>query len=216
MVTYKGYTASIKVDEDSKLLVGKVLDINDTVSFHGSTVDEAIQEFRKSVDSYLKFCEELGQKPDKPFSGKLPFRTTPGIHKAIYVASNKAGKSINSWMEEALKLALKSGFKDYKISKAVIDDERNIQALLKRVSNLLIDTSSLTKESFVDALEKLLIGLEEVGPFIQGGLKNENVLELIREIHFFLSEQETESKSGLSKSHSASPLLFGKSTGRVL
>jgi predicted HicB family RNase H-like nuclease len=103
MLTYKGYTAEIKVNVEAGMLQGRVLDIKDSITFEGKTVEEAKQEFHKSVDAYLKFCKELGQEADKPFSGKLPFRTTPEIHRAIYLAAAQAGKSINAWMEEVLK-----------------------------------------------------------------------------------------------------------------
>lgn len=102
MLTYKGYTGLIEVDTENGILFGRVLDIKDTITFQGKTVEEASQAFRDSVDDYLEFCEELGEKPDKPFSGKLPFRTTPELHRKIFLAATKAGKSINSWMEEVI------------------------------------------------------------------------------------------------------------------
>ena len=105
MMTYKGYTASLEVDVEAKILFGQVLDINDVITFKGQTVDEARQEFQNSVDDYLAFCEELGEEPDKPFSGKLPFRTTPEHHRKIFIAAKKAGKSINAWMDEILTVA---------------------------------------------------------------------------------------------------------------
>ncbi|BAY31802.1 HicB family protein [Nostoc carneum NIES-2107] len=105
MMTYKGYTASLEVDVEAKILFGQVLDINDVITFKGQTVDEARQEFQNSVDDYLAFCEELGEEPDKPFSGKLPFRTTPEHHRKIFIAAKKTGKSINAWMDEILTIA---------------------------------------------------------------------------------------------------------------
>ena len=76
MMTYKGYSANLEVDVEAGIIFGRVLDINDVVTFKGKTVEEARQEFHKSVDDYLAFCEDLGEEPDKPFSGKLPFHTT--------------------------------------------------------------------------------------------------------------------------------------------
>lgn len=105
MMTYKGYTASIEVDVEAGMLFGQVLDINDVITFKAKTVDEARQEFQISVDDYLTFCEELGEEPDKPFSGKLAFRTTPEHHRKIFIAAKKAGKSINAWMDEILTVA---------------------------------------------------------------------------------------------------------------
>ncbi len=105
MMTYKGYTASVEVDVEAGIIFGQVLDINDVITFKAKTVDEARQEFQISVDDYLAFCEELGEDPDKPFSGKLPFRTTPEHHRKIFIAAKKAGKSINAWMDEILTVA---------------------------------------------------------------------------------------------------------------
>jgi predicted HicB family RNase H-like nuclease len=105
MMTYKGYTANLEVDVEVGIIFGRILDINDVVTFKGKTVEEARQEFYKSVDDYLAFCEDLGEEPDKPFSGKLPFRTTPEHHRKIFIAASKAGKSINAWMDEVLSVA---------------------------------------------------------------------------------------------------------------
>jgi predicted HicB family RNase H-like nuclease len=99
---YKGYTAHIEIDETEDILFGKVLDIKDVITFKGSTVEELKQEFYNSVDNYLEWCAELNEKPDRPFSGKLPFRTTPQRHRQIYLAAKKANKSINTWMDDIL------------------------------------------------------------------------------------------------------------------
>jgi predicted HicB family RNase H-like nuclease len=102
MMTYKGYTASVEVDVEAGILFGRVLDINDVITFKAKTVEEARQEFQNSVDDYLAFCEDLNEEPDKPFSGRLPFRTTPEHHRKIFIAAKKSGKSINAWMDEIL------------------------------------------------------------------------------------------------------------------
>ena len=102
MFTYKSYTGHIQIDADEAMLCGRVLDINDVVTFKGKTVEEARQAFQDSVDDYLEFCQELGKEPDRPFSGKLPFRTTPERHRKIFIAATKADKSINAWMDEVL------------------------------------------------------------------------------------------------------------------
>ncbi|EAZ92577.1 type II toxin-antitoxin system HicB family antitoxin [Crocosphaera chwakensis] len=102
MLTYKGYTGNIEIDLESGILFGRVLDIKDVVTFQGQTVEEACQEFYNSIDDYLEFCEEIGQSPEKPFSGKFHFRTTPETHRKITIAATKEGKSINRWMEDIL------------------------------------------------------------------------------------------------------------------
>ena len=43
MLNYKGYTASIEVDVEAGILFGRVLDINDVVTFKAKTIEEARQ-----------------------------------------------------------------------------------------------------------------------------------------------------------------------------
>ncbi|WP_293196785.1 MULTISPECIES: type II toxin-antitoxin system HicB family antitoxin [unclassified Microcoleus] len=68
MMTYKGYSANIEVDLEAEILFGRVLDINDIVTFQAQTIEEARQEFQNSIDDYLEFCKELGQEPDRPYN----------------------------------------------------------------------------------------------------------------------------------------------------
>ena len=69
MMTYKGYSANIEVDLEAENIFGRILDINDVVTFKAQTIEEARQEFQNSIDDYLEFCKEWGQEPDRPFSG---------------------------------------------------------------------------------------------------------------------------------------------------
>jgi len=87
------------------MIRGRLLNIADRVEFEGMTVEQAEADFRRVVDHYLMRCQEQGREPEKPFSGKLPFRTSPEIHRDIYVAANRAELSINAWMESVLSQA---------------------------------------------------------------------------------------------------------------
>ena len=105
MLNYKSYTGSIEISVEDGVLYGSVLDIKDVITFEGETIEEVKQAFQDSVDDYLNFCQETGQNPDRPFSGKLAFRTTPDVHRQIFIAAKASGKSINTWMEEKLEWA---------------------------------------------------------------------------------------------------------------
>lgn len=102
VMTYKNYTAEVEIDPDAKVLAGRVRYLRDVIVFEGETVEDAEQQFRASVDDYLAWCAERGREPDKPFSGKLPFRTTPEHHRKIALAAARAGKSINAWMDDVV------------------------------------------------------------------------------------------------------------------
>jgi len=96
MTNYKGYVGQFNVDTETGLIRGKVINTRDVITFHGSTVEEAKQAFRDSVDEYLAFCESLGEAPEKPYSGKLLVRLTPKVHQELDILAKLQGKSINT------------------------------------------------------------------------------------------------------------------------
>ena len=57
---------------------------------------------RNSLDDYLAFCEEQGDKPEKPYSGKFNLRIHPELHKQLALEAANQGKSLNSCVEEIL------------------------------------------------------------------------------------------------------------------
>jgi predicted HicB family RNase H-like nuclease len=105
MMKYKGYIGHVEYDEEADILFGRVLNINDVITFEGKSIDEIKCAFQDSVDDYLEFCSELEKEPNKPYSGKFVFRTTPEVHEQIALAAAKQNKSINAWAEEVLKKA---------------------------------------------------------------------------------------------------------------
>jgi predicted HicB family RNase H-like nuclease len=66
MMTYKGYIGSVIFDDEAGILFGTVTNIDDVITFHGTSVDEIRQAFRDSVDFYLAFCAEQGEAPEQP------------------------------------------------------------------------------------------------------------------------------------------------------
>ena len=103
MMTYKGYSGTVRYDDEAEILHGEVLGIRDVVTFQGRTVEELKKAFEDSIDDYLEFCEERGETPDKPFSGKFLLRVDPQLHRRLHELSANEGKSLNSWLNEALK-----------------------------------------------------------------------------------------------------------------
>ena len=105
MLNYKGYTGHIEFDDEAGLFHGEVVDTKDVVTFQGRSVDEIVQAFRDSVDDYLDFCAERGEKPDKPFPGKFVLRMNPEPNHAIQLKAVKAGKSLNIGVNDTLQSA---------------------------------------------------------------------------------------------------------------
>jgi len=103
---YRGYSARVEYDEELDALHGQVLNINDVITFQGSSVDELKKEFEASVDDYLTWCEERGEEPDKPFSGKFLLRIEPETHRRAALAAAKSGDSLTQWVAGAIDRAL--------------------------------------------------------------------------------------------------------------
>jgi predicted HicB family RNase H-like nuclease len=76
--------------------------IRDIVTFHGEAVDELEAAFNEAVDHYLATCAKLGDKPNKPYSGKLTLRISPRVHAAVATAAETSGKSLNKWVADVL------------------------------------------------------------------------------------------------------------------
>lgn len=102
MINYKGYIGQFDVDTETGLIRGKVINTRDVITFHGATVREAEEAFRDSVDDYLAFCEELGESPEKPYSGKLLVRVTPKLHQELDLLAKSKGKSVNALVSGCL------------------------------------------------------------------------------------------------------------------
>ena len=102
IMTYKGYTASLVFDTEDKIIVGRVLEIDDIIAFHGESVAEFERNFHGAIDDCIAACEQLRSAPEKPASGKLMLRIGPEVHAAAVKAAARHGISLNKWAEKAL------------------------------------------------------------------------------------------------------------------
>lgn len=65
-ITHKGYHGTIEVNTSDFSLYGKVLFIDEDISYTGTTFEELDSNFQKAVESHIKECRDRGQEP--PFS----------------------------------------------------------------------------------------------------------------------------------------------------
>jgi predicted HicB family RNase H-like nuclease len=70
VMTYKGYEALVRYDEDAEIFHGEVMNLRDVITFQGSSVQELKQAFADSVEDYLTFCKERGEEPRNPFPAR--------------------------------------------------------------------------------------------------------------------------------------------------
>jgi predicted HicB family RNase H-like nuclease len=99
---YKGYVGTVELDFESKILHGRIIGIKDIIIYEGNTLQEVEEAFRNSLDDYLAFCEEQGERPEKPYSGKFNLRISSELHKQLAHEAANHGKSLNTYIEEIL------------------------------------------------------------------------------------------------------------------
>lgn len=61
---YKGYVGKTTIVNG--VYCGEVLGIDDCIFFRGNSPENALEEFKNSIDVYLDHCMETGKTPDKP------------------------------------------------------------------------------------------------------------------------------------------------------
>lgn len=103
MLEYRSYLGVVEVDDGA--FVGRVAGLRNVVTFEGATYAEVEEAFRASVDDYLAFCAE---PPDRPYSGKIPLRRDPELHRRVAAQAQAAGVSPNQWIAGRLELLLAS------------------------------------------------------------------------------------------------------------
>jgi len=96
LLKYKGYLAKVEFDADEKVLRGEVLGTRDVVTFQADGAADVEREFRGSVDDYLAFCKERGERPEKPASGQFVARIDPALHRELQTLAEARGRSLNS------------------------------------------------------------------------------------------------------------------------
>jgi predicted HicB family RNase H-like nuclease len=99
---YKGYIGVIEYDDEAGIFHGEVINLHDVITFQGQCVTELREALSDSVEDYLEFCEIRGEQPEKPFSGHLPLRIDPQLHRRIYLQAKNEGKSVNRWISDTL------------------------------------------------------------------------------------------------------------------
>ena len=103
MMEYKGYLGTVEYDADAKIFHGDIINTRDVITFQGTTVKEIEKAFKDSINDYIKWCDEEGVEPEKPYSGKFNVRLSPELHRQVAIMAKKKNVSLNAFVEKTLK-----------------------------------------------------------------------------------------------------------------
>lgn len=102
ILKYKGYEGTSEIDMERCVCRGKVLFINDLVTYETDSPKKLRQEFEAAVDDYLETCEFLERDPKKPLKGKFNVRISPSLHKEAVTRALRDSTSLNDIVAKSI------------------------------------------------------------------------------------------------------------------
>lgn len=115
ILQYKDYVASIHFSSTDEVFYGKILGIDDLISFEGASVKELKKSFQEAVEDYLETCKGLGKEPNKTYKGTFNVRIGTELHRDAAVYAAIQNMSLNDFVKTAIDFALlnKEGINKY-------------------------------------------------------------------------------------------------------
>ncbi len=104
---YKDYTATVHYSAGDEVFFGKVIGINDLITFEGTSVAELKAAFEEAITDYLETCADLGKSPDKTYKGVFNVRVPPTLHKKVALFAQQHHITLNDFVKTALQFAVK-------------------------------------------------------------------------------------------------------------
>ena len=100
---YKDYSGSVEYSDEDGVFFGRIVGINDRITFDGDNVKSLRINFEEAVDGYLEVCSQIGKEPDKTYKGTFNVRIAPELHRDLAIYSVSHGKTLNSTVEDAIR-----------------------------------------------------------------------------------------------------------------
>lgn len=104
ILKYKDYEGTAELDMSRKVCRGKILFINDLVTYEAADPSKLQDEFEAAVEDYLETCKELGRQPQKSLKGQFNVRVSSELHKASVLRAIADKTSLNDVTTKALEL----------------------------------------------------------------------------------------------------------------
>lgn len=102
ILKYKDYEGTAELDMTRGVCRGKILFINDLVTYEAAQPSELQKEFEAAVNDYVETCVDLGREPQKSLKGQFNVRIPQELHKAATLRSVTDSVSLNDVVVRAL------------------------------------------------------------------------------------------------------------------
>lgn len=108
IIKYKEFEGSAEIDLERLVCRGKILHIDDLVTYESKSIDSLKKEFEAAVEDYIETCKQIGKEPQKPCRGQFNVRVSPELHREAVRRAIEDDTSLNEVVCRALEDFLKS------------------------------------------------------------------------------------------------------------
>ena len=100
-LSYKGYVGSVHFNADDEVFYGKIVGVDDLVTFEGTTVAELAASFRDAVEDYVALCRSIGKPARKSYKGSFNVRIPASLHRRVAEQATVRGIPLNRLVQDA-------------------------------------------------------------------------------------------------------------------
>lgn len=108
ILKYKDYEGTTELDMARAVCRGKLLFIDDLVTYESNSPQGLQLEFEAAVEDYIQTCAQIGKEPQRPFRGLFNVRVPPMLHRAAVLRATCDGVALNDVVVRALDAFLNS------------------------------------------------------------------------------------------------------------
>jgi predicted HicB family RNase H-like nuclease len=212
LLTYKNFKADLKFDQDEDFFVVKLIGFPRL--FYARNISAAEEEFNRIVDHELvgKLSPAEEALFDKDYSGNIALRMGSLLHQDLALSAHRAGKSLNSYIEEKLQNSVDREVCTPPVSKKVpfeiaqlLDDEEAASLIYEKIQKLLGKKINIFKlpAALKEFLRSFGESLEGISPYIETNKLYEfakTIVELLQDYRAVVQIEGDRVTSGTSKS----------------
>lgn len=103
ILKYKDYEGTAELDMTRGVCRGRILFIDDLVTYESATPSGLQGEFERAVDDYLDTCRTLKRNPGKTLKGQFNVRVPPELHKLAATRALQDNVGLNDVVVRALR-----------------------------------------------------------------------------------------------------------------
>ena len=103
LMEYNGYHGKVEYSGEEKLFIGRVIDIEGTITFTGSSIAELQAAMKNAVDGYVEWCQQIGRQPAKEYKGSFNVRISSELHREAALNAADKGMTLNQFVSDAIK-----------------------------------------------------------------------------------------------------------------